>query len=100
VALPKSREALIRVPIKPRSEGNTLTIEFNPLNDPETLVRPGTYRQALIMATNKKELFNTQFFIIIPLTQAFPETMQLSRDLTRYSTVLCCMHGATGRSKE
>jgi hypothetical protein len=30
-ALPKSREALTRVPIRPRSKGNTLIKEVNPL---------------------------------------------------------------------
>jgi hypothetical protein len=37
MALPKSREALTRVPKKPRSEGSTLTKKVNPLQNPGTL---------------------------------------------------------------
>jgi hypothetical protein len=56
MSLPKFREALIRVPIRPRSSGNTLIKEVNPLSGPRDSLRPGTYREALIMATNKNAL--------------------------------------------
>jgi hypothetical protein len=59
MALPKSREALTRLPIRPRSEGTTLIKEVNPLWGPRDSVRPGTYREALIMAPIK-ELSNTE----------------------------------------
>jgi hypothetical protein len=56
VALQKFREALTRVHIRPRSEGNILLKEVNPLKGPRDSVRPGTYREALNMATNKRAL--------------------------------------------
>jgi hypothetical protein len=56
VALPKSRETLNRLFIWPRSMGKTLIKEVNPLSGPRDSVRPGTYRETLIMATNKTAL--------------------------------------------
>jgi hypothetical protein len=56
VELPTFREALTRVPIRPRSKGNTLIEEANPLFGPRDSVRPEIYREALIMATNKRTL--------------------------------------------
>jgi hypothetical protein len=54
--IPKAREALTRVPKRTRSEGSTLIKEVNPLQRPRDSVRPGTYREALIMTTNKRAL--------------------------------------------
>jgi hypothetical protein len=59
VALPKSREALTWVPKRPRSEGSALIKEVNPLQRPRESIRPGTYREALIMVTNKRVLYHT-----------------------------------------
>jgi hypothetical protein len=56
VALPKSREALTRVPKMPRSEGTTLVKEVKPLQRPRDSMRPGTYREALITAINERAL--------------------------------------------
>jgi hypothetical protein len=42
VALPKFREALTRVHIRPRSKGNTLIKEVNPPKGLWSSVRPGT----------------------------------------------------------
>jgi hypothetical protein len=56
MALPKSREALTRVSKRPRSEGSTLVTEVNPPQRPRDCMRPVTYREALIMATNKRAL--------------------------------------------
>jgi hypothetical protein len=56
MALPKFRETLNRVPIRPRSKGNTLIKEVNPLSRRRESVRTGPYREALIMATNKTAL--------------------------------------------
>jgi hypothetical protein len=54
MALPKFREALIRVPERPRSEGSTIVKEVNNPQKLRDSLRPGTYREALITATNKK----------------------------------------------
>jgi hypothetical protein len=51
-ALSKSREALIRVPKRTRSEGGTV----NPIQRPRDSMTPQTYREALIMAANKEAL--------------------------------------------
>jgi hypothetical protein len=56
VALRKSREALTRVPIRPGSNSNILIKKVNSLEGPWDSVRPGTYRQAFIMAINKRTL--------------------------------------------
>jgi hypothetical protein len=56
VALPKFRETLTRVHIGPRSEGNTLIKEVNPLEGHRESMRPGTYREDLDMTTNKRAL--------------------------------------------
>jgi hypothetical protein len=52
----QSREALTRVHIRPRSKGNILIKEVNSLQGPRDSVRAGIYREALIMATNKRAL--------------------------------------------
>jgi hypothetical protein len=56
VVLTKLREALTRVPIRPRSKGNTVIKEVNPFQGPRDSVRPETYREALIITTNKRAL--------------------------------------------
>jgi hypothetical protein len=56
VALPKSKEALIRVPKRSRSEGISLVKKVNPPQRPRDCMRPGTYRKALIMDTNKRAI--------------------------------------------
>jgi hypothetical protein len=56
MAVPKSREALTRVPKRTRSEGSALVKEVNPLQRPRDSMRPGIYREALNMATNKRAL--------------------------------------------
>jgi hypothetical protein len=88
VALPKSREALTRVPKRPRSEGSTLVKEVNPLQRPRDSMRPGTYREAFIMATR---------WTISPLGQTFSGTRRLSQDSAEQDTVLRCRHRTTGR---
>jgi hypothetical protein len=55
-ALPKSREALIMVPKRPRSEGRTLFKEVNPLQTARDSMRPRTYLEVLMMAINKRDL--------------------------------------------
>jgi hypothetical protein len=53
VALPKSREALTRLPKRLRSEGGNLVKEVNPPQRPRDSMRPGTCREASIVTTNK-----------------------------------------------
>jgi hypothetical protein len=62
-ALPKSREALTRVPERTRSEGSTLIKEINPLQRPRDSTRPGVYKKALIMAANKRALLTQSFHL-------------------------------------
>jgi hypothetical protein len=56
MAQPKSREALTRVSKRPRSEGISLVEEVNPPQRPSDCMRHEIYREALIMATNKRAL--------------------------------------------
>jgi hypothetical protein len=56
MALPKSRKAQTRVPKKSISESSTLVKEVNPHHRPTKSVRPGTYKEALIMDTNKRAI--------------------------------------------
>jgi hypothetical protein len=56
MALPKYWEALTRVLIKPRPKDSTIIEEVYPLFGSRDSVKPGTYREALIMATNKRAL--------------------------------------------
>jgi hypothetical protein len=49
--LPMSRDALTRVPKRPKSEGLTKLLQRH-----RNSVKPWTYREALIMATNKRAL--------------------------------------------
>jgi hypothetical protein len=65
------KEALTRVPICPRSKGNTQITEVNPLYGPRDSMKPGTNREVLIMATNKRALYFDSF-TISPLEQKFP----------------------------
>jgi hypothetical protein len=62
------------VPVRPRFKDNTLIKEANPHQKPRVSVRPGTYRKAFIMATNKRTLFKIEVFMIFLLGQAFSET--------------------------
>jgi hypothetical protein len=69
-ALPKSREALIRMPKRPRFEGSTLIKEVNSLLGPRGSTKPGTYREALIMAANKEALQHRASILkLIPLSR-------------------------------
>jgi hypothetical protein len=66
--------------VRPRCKVSTLIKEVISLSGPRDPVRPGTYREALIMANNKRTL----------LTESFYRFCHLDRHLLKQTIIMKC----------